>query len=123
MRLMVVIVLALLAAALIVSAASAFPVAGNETVAQWRQWIQGNERAATIYAAGAVSAQNLTWTCASPLSVGEWAAFLRFGADPNLTMRQAMLVQLQRLGCEISADALLESIGKPAPKADDAHYH
>lgn len=96
-----------------VSSVSAYEIEGNQTVAAWRQTIRADANWPTLYAAGAVAAMNLTWMCASPLTVGEWAAYLRFGADPELTLRQAMLLQLYRHGCEFNSEALRDSMRRP----------
>jgi hypothetical protein len=78
-------------------------IAGDGTVREWRAIYGGigatNEAFAVTYAAGASAWLSIYFWCRDPGTVGELAAFLRYGAEPDWTVRQALVSYVDRRDC------------------------
>jgi hypothetical protein len=99
-------------------------LAGDGTIREWRADIvlygAGGEALALAYAAGAMAWQNIVVWCPYPITVGELAAYLLYGAEPGWTLRQALFHNAGRRGCSWTpSDEVLRDLGiaPPVPAA------
>ena len=63
--------------------------AGSETVAEWRTMLPNSDDGEVFAATSRVRRDGSSvwgWACGQPYTVGELAAYLRYTADPTLTM-------------------------------------
>jgi hypothetical protein len=80
------------------------PIAGSKTVGEWRRMVREYgtwaDAYATAWGGGAMTWQNIVVWCENPTTVGELVAYLRYGADPSWTLRQALVIGAHRRGCD-----------------------